>query len=386
MKWRGLIALQRPSRGSSDFSLTGEVVTITDAMLTEIEVRDFRCFQRARVDLHPRMTILMGRNAQGKTSLLEAACVLLRLQSPRTSARAELIRFEAGNYVIEGKWSGHSLRHAASVSRRRLALDGVVCGRGVDYLAHSGLVVWMDHADMNLVRGSSEHRRRFLDFAASQTAPDYLQALQGYNRALRARNYVLKRELMINWRQADAYARLMDSFHSTLTNARRQLLYDLQPVASTVMTELSQHCEEVQIAYQPGCVESTLFDELASRRDEEARTRTTATGAHRDDFAVSLNGRPADAFASEGQQRSIAISLKLAQARTLETVRGAAPLLLIDDIFGELDPVRRRAFLAALPPDAQAIITTTHLDWASGMPEAWVYHVEGAAPARVASE
>lgn len=347
-------------------------------MLTEIEVRDFRCFQRARIDLHPRMTILVGRNAQGKTSLLEAACVLLRLQSPRTAVRTELIRFEAANYVIEGKWNGHSMRHAASASSRRLALDNAVCGRSADYLANSGLVVWMDHADMNLVRGSGEHRRRFLDFAASQIAPDYLKALQGYNRALRARNYVLKREQAINWRQADAYARLMDTFHTTLTAERRKLLADLQPVASRVMTDLSQHREEVQIAYQPGCDEGTLLDTLAARRDEEARARTTATGAHRDDFAVHLNGRPADAFASEGQQRSISISLKLAQARTLEAIRGSAPLLLIDDIFGELDPVRRRALLAALPTESQAIITTTHLDWAgeAGVGEIWT--VDGA--------
>ena len=348
-------------------------------MLREIEVRDFRCFAQARLELHPNMTVLVGRNAQGKTSLLEAACVALRLQSPRTNNRTDLIRFHCPSFMIESVWNDQKLRCAASPKARRLALNNSVCSRTSDYLEHSGLVVWMDHADMNLVRGGSEHRRRFLDFAASQIDPAYLHALQGFNRALRSRNYVLKRESVINWRQVDAYARLMESFHDTLTKQRRHLLASVQPIATSVMTELSHQKEDIGITYVPGCSEGTLFDVLASNRAEEERTRTTATGAHRDDFAVSLNERDASAFASEGQQRSISIALKLAQARTLEAARGMAPLLLIDDVFGELDPVRRRALLDGLPKGAQSIITTTHLDWAGDIRERLaIYTVHGA--------
>lgn len=348
-------------------------------MLSEIEVRDFRCFSQATLELHPRTTVLVGRNAQGKTSLLEAACVLLRLQSPRTATRTDLIRFDTRTLMVEGRWNGRGLRCGMSGTARRLALDGVVCTRQADYLQHSGLVVWMDHADMNLIRGGSEHRRRFLDFAACQIEPDYLHALQGYQRALRSRNHVLKREATVNWRQAEAYARVMESFHRTVTSQRRQLLATLEPRATAMLDRLSHGHEVLELQYAPGCQEGELFETLAAMRSEEERTRTTATGAHRDDFAVRINGRSAEAFASEGQQRSISLALKMSQAQVLEQVRGEPPVLLIDDVFGELDPVRRRALLEGLPPGTQSVITTTHLDWAGILgADVAVFEVEGA--------
>ncbi|HAL70934.1 MAG TPA: hypothetical protein DCP71_04090, partial [Verrucomicrobiales bacterium] len=156
-------------------------------MLTDLLLRDFRCFEECRVTLHPEMTVFVGRNAQGKTSLMEAACVLLRLQSPRTSNRAEVIRLGAKTMLIEGTLKDKQLRCAQSATARRLAIEGAICGKTAEYLTQSGLVVWMDHRDMNLLRGSAEHRRRYLDFAASQMFPAYLKALRGYERALRGR-------------------------------------------------------------------------------------------------------------------------------------------------------------------------------------------------------
>lgn len=336
-------------------------------MLERIEARDFRCFTHAVLEPHPETTLLVGQNAQGKTSLLEAACLLMRLQSPRTTTRTDLIRFGATTCMVEGQWNGHALRCGMSSTARRLALDGAVCGRMADYLAHSAVVVWMDHGDMNLVRGGAEHRRRFMDFAASQMEPGYLHALQGYTRALRSRNYTLKRDPLVNWRQVDAYARIMDEFHRMLTAHRARLLQSLEQPAHEVLTLLSMGQELIEVRYAPGCPGESLLEELLAHREEEERTRTTYAGAHRDDFTVLLNGRAAEAFASEGQQRSISLALKLAQARVLEHARGQPPLLLIDDVFGELDPRRRRALLDGLPAGTQKIITTTHLDWAGDL-------------------
>ncbi len=348
-------------------------------MLERLLARDFRCFTEAVLEPHPETTLLVGRNAQGKTSLLEAACVLMRLQSPRTATRTDLIRFGSTACVMEGRWGGHTLRCGLSPTARRLAVDGAVCGRSADYMKNTAVIVWMDHGDMNLIRGSGEHRRRFLDFAAAQIAPDYLHALQGYTRALRSRNHVLKRDAVIHWRQADAYARIMDGFHQILTHQRRQLIESLAPHAREVLATLSLGQEEVELRYAPGCEGESLFETLLAARPDEERTRTTAAGAHRDDFTVMINTRPADAFASEGQQRSLSLALKLSQARALEQARGQPPLLLIDDVFGELDPARRRALLAGLPRGSQKIITTTHLDWAGDLDAAFaVFQVEGA--------
>ena len=333
-------------------------------MLSDLFVRDFRCFAEAKVELHPDVTLLVGRNAQGKTSLIEAACVLLRLQSPRTTNRAELVRFDAATCLIEANWSGKRLRYAQSATTKRLALDGATCGKSSDYLAASGVVVWMDHRDMNLLRGGAEHRRRFLDFAASQMFPDYLHALRGYERALRGRNYVLKRDAVISWKQADAFARVMDGFAQVLWQRRSELCEALLTQVTSAHAHLSESVENARIEFASTRNAGSLFDGLLAMREEESRSRSTALGPHRDDIAMYLNNRDATTFASEGQQRSFALSMKLAQAHVLEHARGEAPLMLIDDVFGELDPNRRRALLGLLPNGTQKVITTTNLDWA----------------------
>lgn len=332
-------------------------------MLSDLFVRDFRCFAEAKVELHPDVTLLVGRNAQGKTSLIEAACMLLRLQSPRTTNRSELVRFEASTCLVEGTWHEKRLRYAQSATVRRLALDGVTCSKSSDYLAASGVVVWMDHRDMNLLRGGAEHRRRFLDFAASQMFPDYLHALRGYERALRGRNYVLKRDAVIAWKQADAFARVMDGFANVLWQRRAELCAALLPQVSMAHANLSDDVETAHIEFLSTVEAGSLFETLLSMRGEESRLRSTIVGPHRDDIAMFLNGLDATTFASEGQQRSFALSMKLAQAHVVKMASGAAPLMLIDDVFGELDAERRRALLSCLPKGTQKIITTTTLHW-----------------------
>jgi DNA replication and repair protein RecF len=348
-------------------------------MLNDLLLRDFRCFKECRVALHEETTLFIGRNAQGKTSLMEAACVLLRLQSPRTGNRSELIRLGAGSFLVEGTQDGRRMRCAQSSSTRRLALNGNVCGRSADYLAGSGLVVWMDHRDMNLLRGAGEHRRRHLDFAASQLFPDYLKALRGYERALRGRNHVLKRDAVIAWRQADAFAHVMNDFAQVLRSRRQELVNAMKPHVSALHHDLSNGAEHAKLTYQPGFEADDLSEELKARREDESRTRQTIAGPHRDDLQITLNGLDASTYASEGQQRSVALAMKAAQARVLEEASGRAPLLLMDDIFGELDAERRRALLRMIPQGTQKIITTTTLDWASGnLPGGLVYQVEAA--------
>ena len=352
------------------------------ATLESILVRNFRCFEQARVELHPECTLLIGRNAQGKTSLIEAACVLLRLQSPRTTAKSDFIRHGERTCVVEGMLATHKLRFAANASTRRLAVDDAVCGHSADYLASSGRVVWLDHADMNLLRGGAEHRRRYLDFVCSQVFPDYLKALRGYERALRSRNYLLKRDARINWPQADAYAQVMDGLARTISARRAEMLNWLQPEIAELHRVLSGG-EAADAAYQPSVGEAGLSVVLAELRAEEERSRSTAAGVHRDDVSLVINARDASAFASEGQQRTLALAMKLSQARVIERITGAPPLLLIDDIFGELDKQRRRAVLTSLPKGSQRVFTTTHLDWAGdGELDGWVYEVADGAVGR----
>lgn len=350
-------------------------------MVQRLLVRDFRCFTEAELSLHPALTLFVGDNAQGKTSLLEALCVALRLQSPRTATRSDLIRFGARNALVEIQLHEHLLRFALSATTRRLAVDNAVLTRSADYLLHSTRVVWMDHSDMLLVRGGAEHRRRYLDFAAAQIHPHYLPALRHYERLLRSRNHLLKRDARINWRQADAYATALEEHGKLIADCRRQLIDQLLPALSRALHQLSSGCEQVHIRYEPG-FDTTLglAAQLRQARADEERSRTTAAGIHRDDIVLWINERPAQAFASEGQQRSLSLSLKLAQADLLAQNSGTHPLLLIDDVFGELDPNRRRALLAALPETSQKVITTTTVQWLHELhtPQGWQYQVKAA--------
>lgn len=342
--------------------------------LTSLRLRDFRCFPTLHCAPGPDITLFTGDNAQGKTSILEAVCVLLRLQSPRTSTGRELARFGAEGFGVAGALSGHELTYTTLGAEKKLLLDGEPARRTADYLTASGLVVWMGNGDLELVSGTGEPRRRYLDFTGSQLFPEYRHALKSYEKALRQRNFLLKRDASPPWPEIDAYTEVLVPHGENLLQLRAVLLEKLAPHAAAAHAAIraadpgSTVPEALSLTWQPGGDSQNLATELRHRRAEETRRRVTVSGPHRDDFQAALDGLPAGTFASEGQQRTLALSLKLAQATLLREARGQAPILLLDDIFGELDPHRRNALLAALPADSQKLITTTHLGWMDGVP------------------
>lgn len=330
--------------------------------LSALRMHQFRCFGSLSCELAEGMNLFTGDNAQGKTSILESVCVLLRLQSPRTASAAELVQFGAETLGIRARMGDVELGYTWKSGKRRLTIDGAACRSTRDYLAASGLVVWMGNEDLQLVRGGSEARRRYLDFAGSQLFPDYRPALRAYEKALRSRNFLLKRDATPSWRQIDAYSEVLVRHGEVLIGRRADLARQLQPWAAEAHLSVGGHREELAIRYVPSVV--TSFGEaLFASRADELRRRVTVVGPHRDDVALEIDGRSAGQFASEGQQRTLALALKLAQARLLEQRRGTTPVILVDDIFGELDPRRRNALLGYLPVSAQKLITTTHLDW-----------------------
>ncbi|MEM7698314.1 MAG: DNA replication and repair protein RecF, partial [Verrucomicrobiota bacterium] len=309
-----------------------------------------------------------GDNAQGKTSILEAVCVLMRLQSPRANSLADCIRFSEKAFAVGGNPIGiesSDLRIQYRESGRRLFVDGEAQKRGADYLRHSGLVVWMANDDLALVRGGGDGRRRYLDFMCSQLFPGYRAAQKTYEKALRTRNFLLKRDASIRWDEVDAYTRVLDEQGRVVTERRRQLIEALIPFAAEAQRIISRSDEGLTLSYADGSGDQSdsLGEWLFARRDEETRRRQTIAGPHRDDLELSLNGMPASRFASEGQQRTVALALKLGQTRLFLDQKPEPPILLIDDVFGELDPARRNALMGAWPSDSQKLITTTHLDW-----------------------
>lgn len=334
-------------------------------MLTSLKLNQFRCFDSLRLELGEGVTIFVGDNAQGKTSILEAVCVLLRLQSPRTSSLADCTRFETSGFALATDHRESELRFQFSEkSGRKLFLDGETQKRSGDYLRSSELVVWMANDDLALIRGGAEGRRRYLDFMAAQLYPDYRPALRAYERALRSRNFLLKKHAAPRWAEIDAYTRLLAGHGAILTRSRRILAEKLQPFAAEAQHQISGRQETVTMTYEPASGDrDDLAATLLARRDEEFRKRQTAAGPHRDDLFLSVENKPAAKFASEGQQRTLALALKLAQTRLFLEERNRPPIMLIDDVFGELDPGRRNALMIAWPRDSQKLITTTHLGW-----------------------
>lgn len=336
--------------------------------LRSLDLNQFRCFENLQAELHDGITIFHGDNAQGKTSILEAICVLLRLQSPRTSNLAECARFEGNQFALGGTIESDDttrLRFQHRESGRRLIVDGETQKRAADYLRHTSLVVWMASDDLALIRGGAEGRRRYLDFMASQLFPDYRPALKAYEKAVRSRNFLLKRDASPQWQQIDAYTRILHEQGLIITRRRRELTTALDPYSSTAQFEISgRNSEDLQIRYRPASGDNDdLRGTLGSLRMEEGRKRRTLAGPHLDDLELSLNGMAAAKFASEGQQRTIALALKLAQTQLFLQMGNRPPILLIDDVFGELDPSRRNYLMATWPENLQKIITTTHLGW-----------------------
>ncbi len=335
--------------------------------LVSLTLHDFRCFHRTRWELAPGLNLLSSPNASGKSSLLEAVCVLLRLQSPRAATVASAIRRGAPGLSLEGECNGRQLGLHVHPGGRTLLLDEVVQRQSGEYL-RSGLVAYFSSADMELVRGPGSPRRRFLDFLGSQCDAGYLRQLRAYERALRARNFLLK-ETPHRPRELAAYDGPLIASGNYLTEARRGLAERLSPLVTSQAAAIGGRPEAFTVHYAAGAGDD-FSTSLAASANEERRLRQTVVGPHRDDLVLQLDEAPAATFASEGQQRTLALALRLAQASLLRTVRQEPPVYLLDDVFGELDHARRRLLLACLPDDAQTILATTSWDWLVEKPPA----------------
>jgi DNA replication and repair protein RecF len=335
--------------------------------LSHLRLRDFRNYARLDVDFAPGFHLLLGDNAQGKTNILEAIYLMATLRSFRGVGGAQMIRHGARGYFVGGNVVGrgdHEIKIFWSANERKLTLDGQAVKRLSDYFGVVRTVVFCTE-DLQLVKGTARSRRRFLDLLLAQTNPLYLPLLQRYMHVVRARNALLKQ------RSGDEAA--LDSFSQELVKlgndiirARRELVPKFSPLARLAYRRIANDAEELRIEYQPG-VKNDFAVELAQSRARERAYRSTLVGPHRDDLKLLLNDRSAAQFGSEGQKRTLAIALKMAQAEFFTGIHGSAPVLLIDDVMGELDVKRRTGFLPLLErsreTSGQVFMTATEENW-----------------------
>ena len=335
--------------------------------LAHLRLRDFRNYARLDADFAPGFHLLIGDNAQGKTNILEAIYLLATLRSFRGVGGAQLVRHGQKGYFTGARVASsasHEIKMYWSAAERKLTLDGRPVRKLGEYLGTLRAVVFCTE-DLQLVKGTARLRRRFMDLLLTQSHPTYLPLLQRYAAALRARNALLKQRTRDETALEGFTCQLVEAGQE-LMRFRRQLLPQIAPAARAAYRRVSRDAEKLDLEYEPS-VRQDFALELARGRERERVFRSTLIGPHRDELLLQLDGKPAAKYASEGQKRSLAIALKMTQAEHLAAVHGAPPILLIDDIMGELDAKRRAAFLPLLEQAhagrSQVFMTCTEENW-----------------------
>ena len=341
--------------------------------LAHLRLRDFRNYDRLDADFSPGFHLLLGRNAQGKTNLLEAVYLMSTLRSFRGMGSAQLVRHGKSGYFVGGSVVGvgtHDIRMAWSRTERRLQLDQQPVKKLTDYLGTLRTVVFCTE-DLQLVKGAGRIRRRFMDLLLSQTQSGYLPLLQRYMRAVRSRNALLKQK-QPDTGSLDSFSAEVVKLGNELMKHRYEMIPQLADMAKMAFSRIAPEAEELRMEYQPR-VKADFAAELEKARDRELAQRTTLIGPHRDELKLQLNDKSVIDYASEGQKRTVAIALKMAQAEHLTQVHGAPPILLIDDVMGELDAKRREGFLPLLERSGdgrgQVFMTCTEENWPSELGE-----------------
>jgi DNA replication and repair protein RecF len=335
--------------------------------LAHLRLRDFRNYARLDADFVPGFHVLLGENAQGKTNILEAIYLMATLRSFRGVGGAQLIRHGQKGYFVGGRvvsTDSREIKMYWSAPERRLSVDDQPVRKITDYLGILRVVVFCTE-DLQLIKGTSRTRRRFVDLLLSQTYPTYLPLLQRYAAALRSRNALLKHRV-IDELALEGFSRELIQLGNQIRQLRAELVPRLSPLVRLAYRRIAHDAEELRLEYLPG-VKTDFAVELAQSRARERTYRSTLIGPHRDDLSLHLNDRAAAQFASEGQKRSLAIALKMAQAEYLSGLLGAPPILLIDDVMGELDARRRGGLLPLLKRSqdsrGQVFMTCTEERW-----------------------
>lgn len=326
---------------------------------------DFRNYPEAELELAPGFTAVVGHNGAGKTNLLEGIAWLATLSSFRGAPVEAMIRQGADSAVLraDAERDGRSLLIEAQLARsgrNRIQLNRQPLRRARDLLGALRVSVFTPD-DLVIVKGGPGERRRFLDDALVALQPRNDSLRSEVERVLRQRNALLKQSKGVLDESAaftlDVWDTKLTEAGEALTKARLDLLERLRPVLAQTYDALARRPAEVDVAYQSEWLGSGLAAALAAARTNDLRRGVCTVGPHRDEVGLRIGGMPARTHASQGEQRTLALALRLSLHRVVAAEAGSAPVLLLDDVFSELDPDRSDALLANLP-DGQVLLTT----------------------------
>ncbi|HTX79144.1 MAG TPA: DNA replication/repair protein RecF [Longilinea sp.] len=392
--------------------------------LTHLSLTNFRAFARLDMDVPRRILLLVGNNAQGKTSLLEAVYYLATFSSFHAQSDRQLINFLAkgddltvARIVIQFQRNNQSHKmevrliqenagNGGTRTRKEILVNGVKRS-AQDALGHFNAVIFLPQM-MRIIEESPEDRRRYLNLAISQIMPGYAQALSEYNQAVTQRNALLKQ---LNERGGDAsqldyWDQLLGERGSILVHTRIAAIRELEAVAQPIHQKLTGGEEVLRMQYQPSYdplpqpegqfvlkftsqadrsgfsleeIRAGFIQRLAALRSEEVARGVTTIGPHRDEMRILANGIDLGDYGSRGQARTALLSLKLAEVAWMKEKTGEWPVLLLDETMAELDVTRRADLLAYLGDCEQGLLTTTdlHLFAPEFVDKCTVWAVEG---------
>lgn len=340
-------------------------------IIKRFRAENFRNIEKCDIEFSPGVNLLYGKNAQGKTNVVEGIYYFSRGRSFRGREDKELIRFGEEGFRIsldfEDECGRESLEYAVFGKERLRKKNGYKINKVTEMIGSFKAVLFYPD-NLGLVKDGPEERRSFLNIAASSCYPLYIKYYSDYKKALENRNCILKmmqKGLYIDRTELDSWSASMAEYASYIYLMREDYVKRLTVYAAEVMKEISDGSEELSIIYESNIasgitdrqnVKSEYERIFSSSLDREIAAGITLFGPHRDDLDIRINGISARAFASQGQQRSIVLALKLAEGEVIKEICGEYPVFLFDDVLSELDD-RRRKYVLEGKGERQIIIT-----------------------------
>jgi recF protein len=351
--------------------------------LTNLRLRAFRNYADLDYDPGAGLNILVGENAQGKSNLLEAVQLLATTKSLRASRDSEMV------LQLDGK-PAETAHVTAEVVRERegdvtldliifpndhksVKVNGAKRPRVVDLLGQLN-AVYFGSIDLAIVNADPSVRRRYLNMEIAQVSPKYVYDLASYKKSLEQRNRLLRdlRERPVRESGLEAWDAQLAHYGAPIIAKRRFFVERLAPLADEIHQELTYGKERLELSYLPSvplpatedsaAMEEAFLSAIEKVKSDELRRGTTLVGPQRDDMRFSINGMDARIFGSQGQQRTVTLSLKLAEYRLVEEYVGESPVMLLDDVMSDLDDSRRSHLLAWIEGRGQTFLTCTNLN------------------------
>lgn len=331
--------------------------------INKIKLTNFRNYDEQKIDLGKNINIFYGDNAQGKTNIIEAIFLCSIGKSFRTNKESELIKFnkDISSVYIEYEKSDRDGKIKIDLNNKKsIYTNGIKIKKLSELLGNINTVIFTPD-DINILRDGPQKRRRFLDIMIGQLRPNYIHLLNMYNKTLEQRNNYLKqiKENNKSEEMLDIWDEKLAEYGEKIYIYRNEFIEKIKNKINKIHKNITNEKEEIKVEYISNCANKEEYIELLkSRRKLDIIKGFTTKGIHRDDFFVYINNQLVNVYGSQGQNRTVVLSLKISELQVIYDEIGEYPILLLDDFMSELDEKRRRNFLENIE-NTQVIITCT---------------------------